>query len=177
MGTRQTNSGGFVHNRVLLDPIQDAALRLGASAQREVATGRGRHGRYGDLLIQLGSHQILVEAELSSKRIANDLAKAEQFQSTELWIVVPTSRVARSVRQELLRLSVPPNKPGLFVLLLPQALERLMSLFSLNSGSYVRAEKPENKLEGSNDSANQMDKPDCVCHGTHRFRAGGQDAS
>ena len=90
--------GGYVHNRVLLDPIDTKAWRSGARVDREVAIRVGGQVLYGDLLIRDGSKRILVEAELSSKRIPNDLAKAAAFEVCELWLVVPNPGVARSVQ-------------------------------------------------------------------------------
>ncbi len=127
--------GGYLHNYVLLHPIAQQALRLGAQIDREVTIKVGRHVRYGDLLIQSGLRRILVEGEMSSKRITNDLAKALAVEACELWLVVPNPRVARSIRRKLLHQSVVPDVSGLFVLLLPQALQRLTECSDLISGS------------------------------------------
>ncbi len=121
--------GGYIHSRVLLDPIAQKAWRFGAQVDREVAIRVDEKVLYGDLLIRGSSKRILVEAELSSKRILNDLAKAAAFGACELWFVVPNPRVARSVRQKLLHLSIELGTPGLFILSLPQALQRLEGIF------------------------------------------------
>lgn len=120
--------GGYVHNRVLLDPIDQKAWSLGVQVDREVAIRVDEKALYGDLLIRGSSKRILVEAELSSKRIPNDLAKAAALGACELWVVVPNPRVARSVRRKLLQLPIEPGT-GLFILSLPQALQRLEGLF------------------------------------------------
>ena len=120
--------GGYIHNRVLLDPIAQKAWQFGAQVDREVAIRVDERILYGDLLIRASSKRILVEAELSSKRIPNDLAKAAALGACELWVVVPNPRVVRSVRQKLSRLPIEPGSPGLFILLLPQALQRLEGL-------------------------------------------------
>ena len=121
--------GGYIHNRVLLDSIDQQARRFGAQVDREVAINVGEQILYGDLLIRGSTQLILVEAELSSKRIPNDLAKAAALGACELWVVVPNPRIARSVRQKLLQLSFGPGASGLFILSLPQALQRLEGLF------------------------------------------------
>ena len=121
--------GGYIHNRVLLDPIDQKAWSLGVQVDREVAIRVDGKILYGDLLIQGSTKLILVEAELTSKRIQSDLAKAAALGACELWIVVPNPRIARSARQELLQLSSGPGTSGLFVLSLPQALQRLEGLF------------------------------------------------
>ena len=142
--------GGYIHNRVLLDPIAQRASQLGAQVDREVAITVGSKVLYGDLLIQGRSKRILVEAELSSRRIPNDLAKAAAVGACELWLVVPNPRVARSVRQKLLCESIGPGKSGLFVLLFSQAVQRLEELSELNSGSNADTKKKKQKWKGNN---------------------------
>jgi uncharacterized glyoxalase superfamily metalloenzyme YdcJ len=135
--------GGYVHNHVLLDPIERKARQLGAVVDREAAITAGGRVLYGDLLIRNGSRQVLVEVEMSSRRVPNDLAKA-MAQAACLWIVVPNARVAESVRRKLSRHETQPQ-PRLFVLSLPQALQRLEAMIELNSGSNVerkRKKKP-----------------------------------
>ena len=136
--------GGYIHNHVLLDPIEQKARRLGASVDREAAIRVAGRVLYGDLLIRDGSRRILVEAELSSRRIPKDLAKASALGPCDLWIVVPNPRVARSVRRKLSRHGIK-SEPGLFILLLPEALQRLEKLIELNSGSNVNSEKKKAK--------------------------------
>ncbi len=92
--------GGYVHNHVLLDPIEQKARRLGAAVEREAAIRVGGRVLYGDLLIRGGSRRILVEAELSSRRVPNDLAKAAALGTCDLWVVVSNSRVAGSVARQ-----------------------------------------------------------------------------
>ena len=117
--------GGYVHNRVLLDPIDLRAWRCGLQVDREVMIRVDERVLYGDLLIRGRSKRILVEAELSSKRIRNDLAKAAALGVCELWLVVPNPTVAQSVWRKLLRQSIDPGTSRLFILSLPQALQRL----------------------------------------------------
>ena len=133
--------GGYIHNRVLLDPIAQNASQLGFRIDREVPIAVGERVLYGDLLIQRHSQLVLVEAELSSKRIANDLVKAVASGACELWLVVPNPRVARSVRRKLLQQTIKRGTSGLFVLLLPQALQRLEEFSELISESNAGTEK------------------------------------
>lgn len=134
-------SVGYVHNRVLLDPIAKKALHLGFKVDREVPIKVGRHVLFGDLIIQADVRQILVEVEMSSRRITNDLAKAQALGECELWIVVPNPKVARSVRRRLVQQSIEPGRFGLFILLLPQAFQRLEAFLELNSGSNASEKK------------------------------------
>ena len=142
--------GGYVHNRVLLDPIAQKASRLGAQVDREIAICVGGKVFYGDLLIQSCSMRILVEAELSSKRILNDLVKAAAFGACELWLVVPNPRVARSVRQKLLRESIGLRTSGLFILLFSQAVQRLEEFSELISGSNAGPKKKKQMWKVNN---------------------------
>ncbi len=137
--------GGYIHNRVLLDPIAEMASRFGARVDREVSIRVDDRVLYGDLLVEGGSRRILVEAELSAKRLLSDMAKAVLLGVTELWLVVPNPRVAGSVRRKLLRQSIVPGRSGLFVLLLPEALQRLEEFSQLNSGSKVDSGKESEK--------------------------------
>ena len=123
-------SRGYVHDYVLLNPIEQKALQLGATVDCEAAIRVGGRVSYGDLLIQVGSSKwILVEAELSSRRVLNDLAKAAALGACELWVVVPNPTVAKSVYRKLSQHDTQPRFSRLFVLLLPQALQRLAELF------------------------------------------------
>ncbi|MCH8080233.1 MAG: hypothetical protein IIA06_10740 [Proteobacteria bacterium] len=132
--------GGYVHNRVLADSIKQKALQLGVQVECEVTIEVERRILYGDLLIQGGDKRILVEVEMSSKRIDKDLVKATALKVCEVWIVVPNPKVAELVRRKIKQLMIVPGVTRLFILLLPQALQRLEELFELNSGSNVEKE-------------------------------------
>ena len=125
--------GGYIHNRVLVESIAQKALQLGALVDCEVSIEVGEHVLYGDLLFQYGSQRVLVEVEMSSKRIRNDLAKAAALEVNELWIVVPNPTVVKSVRRTLLQQLVSQGMSGIFIFLLPQALQRLDEFSKLNS--------------------------------------------
>lgn len=132
--------GGYLHNRILVEALAQKASQLGFQVDREVPIAVDKRVLYGDLLIQRHSHSILVEAELSPRRIANDLLKATASGAHELWLVVPNSRVARSVRIGLSRRARRPRTFGLFVLSLPQALQRLRHFSNLFSASNAETE-------------------------------------
>lgn len=141
--------GGYIHNRVLIGLVAQEAMRLGIHVDYEVVIKVGEKIMYGDLLIQYGLRRILVEAEMSSKRIANDLAKAETLKA-ELWILVPNPRVAQSVRRKLSKLSNVSGNNGKLILLLPQAIQRLGKFYELNSGSNVEKENKQTGNEKNN---------------------------
>lgn len=129
--------GGYLHNHVLLDPIEAALRQRGARTWREKATSPGRRTGYVDLLVELGDRRIAIEAECSSKRIAGDLAKSAEVDATELWMVVPTVSVAASVRRRLKETSVAALGAEVFVLTLGQALQRVTDCFPLIAGPNV----------------------------------------
>lgn len=125
---------GFVHEQILLAPLQQEAHLRGADTGREVATGSGRRCGYVDLVIECDRLMIAVEAELSSRRVANDLTKAMAIGADELWIVVPAASIARAAARVLRQLNRP-AKPAVFVLTVGQALHRIRNRFPLICGS------------------------------------------
>ncbi|MCC6678643.1 MAG: hypothetical protein IT436_16030 [Phycisphaerales bacterium] len=145
--------GGYVHNRVLVDPIERRAAELGLATAREVFVVIGRRAGhagpatgYADLVINGPGWRLVVEAELTTRRVHLDLAKAAALQATELWIVAPTSGGAVRVRSSLRRLGVRPDA-GACVLLLSQALQRLARRAELFSPPNDHQEKKTNAPE------------------------------
>lgn len=122
--------GGYVHEHILLDRLQDAARRLGLSTARQLRTA---NGGYVDLLLESASSRIAVEAELTPRRVLRDVAKAAVINANELWIVVPTVRQGMAVQRLLDRM--PPPVGQVFVLTLGGALQRLTDCFSKNPAS------------------------------------------
>lgn len=139
--------GGYLHNRILVEALAQKASQLGFRVDREVPIAVGKRVLYGDLLIQRHSQSVLVEAELSPRRIDNDLLKATASGAGELWLVVPNSCVARSVRRGLSLWSRRPRSFALFVLSLPQALQRLRNFSELFSASNVETENKCDVME------------------------------
>ena len=129
--------GGFVHEQVILDPLAEALRRAGARVRRPAKAGWGRDAGHTDLFATIGSHRIAIEAECTAKRITGDLGKAMALNATELWIVVPTGKVAAAVRRKLQRLHVRAERSRVFVLTKGQALQRIANSFPLNSGLNV----------------------------------------
>ena len=133
--------GGFIHNHILLSPIANEATRLGMHVTCEAPIRVQNKVFFGDLLIQSDVLRILVETEMSPRRVENDLVKAAALNVSELWIVVPHFGMARLVRWKLSELGIGPEIPGLFVLVLPQAIQRLRNFYQLNSVSDTKTEK------------------------------------
>lgn len=121
--------GGYLHNHILLDPVEDHLLQSGATVQREQAVDLCGSMGFIDLAATLRDHRIAFEAELTADRVASDLRKAEAWSATLLVIIVPTRRVARSIQRAVD--STPGARPpgGVWVLPLGPALARLRDCF------------------------------------------------
>lgn len=138
--------GGFVHNQLILKPLRQAFESLGADVQCEHRVGASRASGYLDLLVVLGHHAIAIEAEMSDRRIVNDLRKSSAIGADELWIIAPRPRVAASIRRRLQELPVDLTAMPVRVLTLGQAMdhiEQLKDFFSLACPSMDnRIERP-----------------------------------
>lgn len=121
--------GGFLHNKVLIEPIAAFFLAVAGTVYREYATGPGRDAGFVDLFVEYGLERIVCEAELSADRVPKDLAKAAALNATLLLIVVPNARVARSVRARASTVAVDPAGANIekWILPLGVALQRLRS--------------------------------------------------
>lgn len=134
--------GGHVHNRVLLGPVEQVASNLpDVQVEPEAAIEVGNQTLYADLLITIGSKRILIEAEMSARRIEKDLEKAIAFEQCELWIVVPDPKVRKSVQRKLAAQPKPDKRLSVLVLFFSQAIERVRELSDLNSRTIVRENK------------------------------------
>lgn len=125
--------GGFVHNLVMVATLAADALSVGCEVAFEVAVKLASSMGFIDIVIRKAEMLISVEAERSARRIMNDLKKAEAIDADELWLVVPTARVACTVRRRLAEVELKFEKPRIFVLTLGQARQRLALFFPLNS--------------------------------------------
>ncbi len=139
--------GGFVHERVILDTLEQQAHEVGAQTKRQAKTRSGCSKGFMDLVIEDAGKRIGIEAELSAKRIANDLRKAMELQLSELWIVVVDRRSVKAVRHSLKRMHIRPECSGIFLLTLGEAKQRLMNCFPFFSRSFVRQEKQKTNHE------------------------------
>lgn len=149
--------GGRFHEQCLLDPTEDSLRGFGFETYRNVQAGRG----HVDMLALRGSTRIVVEAELSAKRINGDLNKAMHLEATELWIVTPTPLLAGVIQRKLRRLGITPNTNGVFVLILPKVRQRLTECFSLIAGA--------NKGEKTNEYPHQRTTPGSHTTGSPTF--------
>ena len=89
--------GKHIHEG-MLDELEKALRERRAKTERQVPIRLGKKLWYADLVAELDGRRLLIEVEMSSRRIAGDLQKAGALQATWLWIVVPNDRVKRSAQ-------------------------------------------------------------------------------
>lgn len=99
--------GDFLHNEILVECPARALERLGAGIRREYPVRRGRHPRFVDSCAELNGRRIILEGESRFARVPNDIRKAETLRAHALFIVTPTSRIARIFHQRLSRMATP----------------------------------------------------------------------
>lgn len=94
--------GGFLHQQ-LIGPIADRFdATPGARVHHEYAAGPTiRHGAV-DLFIEFRGHRIVVEAELTPRRVLWDIQKSLSLGSTHLLIVTPTAQCAQAARRRII---------------------------------------------------------------------------
>ncbi len=127
--------GKFLHNEVLIQPLDLAFCLIGALTFREWFVNDGDTKGYVDLWVESNGFRIAIEAELTPKRIAHDVRKAIALRADELWIVVPTVRIARAVHRKLNTLENTGMGPEVFFLSQGQALQRVTNCLPLFAGS------------------------------------------
>lgn len=126
--------GGYLHNTVLLNPIEAYLRRADAQTRREYPVQKNATRGAIDLVATWDDALIAIEAELTPDRVVRDVQKALAARAGLLVIVVPTRRVAAAAIRRL-RLNCNPTRKDLPVWVLPlgPALERLRRLFPLFS--------------------------------------------
>ena len=88
-----------------IDGIEAVFRERGLDAVRQFATRSGRRTGYGDLVVPFPTGKLLIEVEMGTRRIENDLRKRIEldFPSSPawLWIVVPDATTKRRILQRL----------------------------------------------------------------------------
>lgn len=122
--------GGVIHERSL-DLLDTRFASLGAKTGRQVPVSLGRSTGYIDLVVEMESILLAIEAERSERRVAGDVIKAQKVGAAELWIVTPQQMLARRIRDSLV--DVCPGKQNhlaVSVLTLGDALHQVPDCFS-----------------------------------------------
>lgn len=91
--------GGFLHNQVLLAPIEAYFRQVGAAVYPEHPVP----GAWGavDLFVEYRHHRVAVEAELTPRRVQRDIEKARALNASVLLIVMPTNSLASQAKARL----------------------------------------------------------------------------
>lgn len=117
--------GHFVHNRILIAPIEERLVAFGSSVVQEYPVRVSGRTCFVDLFATYNGIRISVEAELSTARISNDIAKAISLNVDLLLILVPTASGARAIKRHLKRTASAPRNLTISILTLGVALNRL----------------------------------------------------
>lgn len=130
--------GGHIHNKVLLPPVITHLRALGASIALEHPVKVGTRNGAVDILADLRSRRLVVEAENSCRRVGWDVEKARALMVDALLIVTPSARVAHACRQEARRKMAVENCPGfgIYVLTLGLVHQWLSNYFRLFSAPF-----------------------------------------
>jgi hypothetical protein len=124
--------GGYVHDEVLLGPLESALQQSGFQTRRQVFV-RVKHRRaFLDLVAESNGLRLAVEAELSSRRVINDYEKALQWGADQLWIVVPNQSVLRAAKRAWNRRKNRRQEVAIFFLTIGQAMQRVSIVFSVS---------------------------------------------
>ena len=95
--------GGRLHRYILQSAVTHLSRR-GFTARWEVWVRGESFAGFADLTALTPQGLLVVEAELSARRIGGDLTKARLLHATFLWILVPNAAVRRAVHRALDRI-------------------------------------------------------------------------
>ncbi len=127
--------GGFLHNQILIAPIETHFFKLGAQVHREYPVTIGSNMSFVDLFVVYNSSRIVCEAELTADRVLNDLDKAAALQASILLIVTPNWLVARAAERRVNRAGnrTCAGSLDLFILPIGHAMQWLRNKFPIMS--------------------------------------------
>lgn len=124
--------GRFLHNQLLVAPLAEALRQSGWQVNVEFHVRSETYTGFIDLKASRDGQVLAVEAELTPRRVKNDIAKAIAMNASELWIVVPEYHAARAVRAVVARHAARKKLP-IRVLTQGQAIQRVKGCFPLIS--------------------------------------------
>lgn len=130
--------GGFLHQQ-LIDQVAHHFDRVsGSLVHLEHPAGPTIHHGAVDLFIEYLHHRIVVEAELTTKRVLWDIEKSLNLSATHLLIVTPTAQVAQAVRRRIIAAGPILVPAELWVYPLGPAIARLQFHFPATESSCLR---------------------------------------
>ncbi len=94
--------GGFLHQQLIGPIAHRFDATPGARVHREHAAGPTIHHGAVDLYIEYRRHRIVVEAELTPRRVLWDIEKSLNLGATHLLIVMPTAQCAQAARRRII---------------------------------------------------------------------------
>jgi hypothetical protein len=100
--------GESLHNYIV-QSTADEFRKVGGEVHCEHRLGPGQHAQSVDALVWLGPWRFVLEAEQSTARLQNDIAKAQQLNADYLLIIVAHGRMAKAVEAKLKGLTIPSN--------------------------------------------------------------------
>lgn len=119
--------GGIFHE-YMIEVLEKTFQKRGFRTRRQVPSRKGRKTGYIDLLIYGNNDSLflIIEVEMSKKRVLNDLQKQKDFgNDAMLWIVTPTRELATSIESHLKNLGIDENRK-VFVLPFGAAMKRVL---------------------------------------------------
>jgi hypothetical protein len=105
--------GKFIHNNVILGTLVLALSLLGYQVFVEHPVRAGQRPPSVDAFFVVRDKRVVLEAERSTARIPNDVAKAKQLGADLLLIIVPNARLQARVQAALTRLGHDSTRAGL----------------------------------------------------------------
>lgn len=137
--------GGFEH-QLILEPIAAHFRSLpGAEVHEEYQVGPTPAFGAVDLFTLWKSHRIVVEIELTSRRVMWDIDKALGLDATYLFIVMPTAKAVIAARRRV-RGAGPFRGPKTFSILpFGPALRRIRDCFPLISNPILTGNQIPNR--------------------------------
>lgn len=85
--------GHFLHNEVILGTVVEALSARGYQVRVEHPVCLGQRPPCVDLLVEVHGKRVVIEAECSTARIANDCVKARRLSADILLIILPHTRL------------------------------------------------------------------------------------
>ena len=129
--------GKWLHNRILIEPLLQAAGST-ATIHLEMRVDQVQRSRSVDAVLDWPGFRVALEAEnKATTRLERDVIKAQDIKAHLLLIVVPNWRVVRSVQTALRRMQADGIALRILVLTQGAARQWLTNQSHLMSRSYV----------------------------------------
>jgi hypothetical protein len=120
-------------HELMIDELKEQSTGPGISVKTQYRTWDGKKLGYVDLVIESKEKKLLIEVEMTARRIFLDVAKfnaisSESNKPTYLWIVTPTAGLRDRIEARLKN----ENKKEICVLTYGHALQRVRDFVSVS---------------------------------------------